>query len=392
MKKLLIVISLGLFLSACSLKDGGQVEETQVIEDSNITLTEEEMTLEEKIGQLVIMGVEGSFMTDETAYKIEKYKPGGIILFSKNISSPIETKKFIKSLQKINKSNSMELFIGIDEEGGRVSRIPEEYVKIPNAFRLGKEMNGEEIYEIGKIQGERLKRLGVNLNFAPVLDIRSNEKNKVIGDRAFGRDPKTVIERGIPMAMGIRDGHVLPVVKHFPGHGGTEEDSHFVGPVMKKSKEELYEFDMEPFRKAIEEGVEGIMVSHVLYQELDSKFPASMSEIIMKDILRDELGFTGLIFSDDMTMGAIKDSHGILEGAYEFIISGGDMVLLCHETGIVEDFIEKMKEGVLKGDILEKEIDEKLERIKRAKKAYIDEKDYDLELNRLNNELKKLLD
>lgn len=399
MKRLFLLICLLIVLNGCNmdLEKNIKLNEDKEIEiktennKNNKKSRIEDLTLEEKIGQLMILGIEGNKFNKEIEEKIINNKPGGLILFSKNIGTTEETKTLIKEIKECNERNKIKLFIGVDEEGGRVSRIPKEFTPIPSSDIISKTKTKDEIYEIGKIQGKRLKYLGVNLNFAPVLDINSNLKNEVIGDRAFGVDKDKVIEKAIPMALGLQNEKVLSVGKHFPGHGGTEEDSHYVKPIMRKAKKELYETDIKPFEAAIQEGIDGIMISHVYYENLDNKMPGTMSKIIINDILREELDFKGIIFSDDMTMGAIKDNYGVLDGAYEFIKSGGDMVLLCHGNDIGTDYIEIVKEGIKKGEITEEEINKKVQRIWQMKDKYDGEYNDNFNVEELNKYMNEIL-
>ena len=244
------------------------------------------MTIEEKIGQLVFVGLDGLEPDDRTVKLIEKNYVGGFILFKKNIKSVDQTVKLTNSLKDINSKNTIPLFIGVDEEGGRVSRFPKELTKIPKARDIGLVDDEKFSYKIGNILGERLSALGINIDFAPVLDIHSNLKNTVIGDRAYGTTTEIVSKHGILVMDGIMDSNVIPVVKHFPGHGDTYMDSHIDLPVVNKTIDELEELELIPFENAIKNGADVVMMGHILLTNIDEEYPASLSKKIINGIDR----------------------------------------------------------------------------------------------------------
>ncbi len=192
---------------------------------------------------------------------------------------------------------------------------------------------------------------------------------------------------------GIRDASIIPAAKHFPGHGDTDIDSHFHLPTINKDKEELYDFELIPFKEAIEENVEMMMIAHILYPKIDEDYPASISNIIINEILRDELNYQGVVVSDDMTMGAIVDNYGIEEATIGFLKAGGDIALICHGTENTINTIEKIKEEINKGELSIDEIDKKVYRILKLKEKFNlkDEIIQELNLEDLNIETKKFL-
>lgn len=327
------------------------------------------MTLDEKIGQLFIIGIYGTTLDDKTKEIIDKYNIGGIILFSRNIESSSQLKELINEIKEYNRDN-IPLFISIDEEGGRVSRLPNNIENFPSNKVIGEKDDEKLAYKIGEIQAEKLKYFGINMNYAPVLDIYSNKNNTVIGDRSYGDDANVVTKLGIATMEGMKDNRIISVIKHFPGHGDTEIDSHIGLPKVNKSLKEIGKFELIPFRKAIINDVDAIMVAHILMNKIDNKYPASMSEKIINDLLRKQLNFKGLVITDDMTMGAIKRNYSIDNAAIKAIKSGSDIVLVCHEYSNEIKAIEGIKTAIQKGEISEERIEKSLYRIIKIKQKY----------------------
>lgn len=358
----------------------------------------EGMTLKEKIGQLLIVGFEGTSINADIENYLVNYKVGGFIFFSRNIRNVDETFKLIKDIKEKNIQNDIPLFISIDEEGGRVTRLSKEFIKLPSAKIIGNIDREEISFEYGKIIGTRVKSLGFNLDFAPVLDINSNPKNPVIGDRSFGDTEKTVSENGINMMKGLKGQGIISTVKHFPGHGDTEVDSHKNLPVVYKTKDELKSLELIPFKKAIKEGADAIMVSHILYKDIDKDNPATMSKNIIENILRKELSFEGVVISDDMTMGAILKSYSLEEASVKFLEAGGDILLICHGNDNSRLVFKAIEKAIEEKILSEEKIDEKVYRILSLKEKYkindksLMEYDYDMEkINKLTDDfLKKI--
>lgn len=357
-----------IFLMACQSK---QVEKELVglekpgLEEDRLEVDPIEekiksMTLDEKLGQLIIAGFQANEYNEELDYLIKDLKLGGLIFFNRNIGSGLETQNLIKTIVE---NQDIRLFLSIDEEGGLVSRLPSDMVKMPKASEIGHINNGDLSYEIGKTIGLNLRGLGFNMDFAPVLDINSNPKNPVIGTRAFGSNPESVIDMAIPYMKGIQEEGVLAVGKHFPGHGDTDVDSHLDLPIIKKDKGEIEKLELRPFKEAIDNKIDGIMISHLMYEDLDPVYPSSISQVIIGDLLRGQLAYKGLIVSDDMTMNGIIKNYTIEEASFRFIKAGGDVALICHGQEEVRRVLEYLKLQVDQGKLLEIEIDEKLYRI-----------------------------
>jgi len=327
------------------------------------------MTLDEKIGQLIFTGIRDTVMTDETETLINQYQVGGIILFAHNLETIDQSIQLLNQVKRENEQNKLPLFLGLDQEGGRVERLPG-IIGLPTNEAIG--IRDSELFSfgIGEILGKQLKAFGFNLNFAPVLDVNSNPDNPVIGDRSFGNSPKIVSELGIQTIQGMRAHQIIPVVKHFPGHGDTDVDSHFELPSVDKSLEELQELEFIPFKKAIESGIEMVMIAHILLPQIDNEFPTSLSEKVITGILREQLNFDGVVITDDLTMQAISDHYDLGHAAVESVKAGTDIILMAHDYDGVISVYEKLRVAVENGEITEERIDESVERIIQLKWKY----------------------
>ena len=328
----------------------------------------DKMTIDEKIGQMILAGFNGTQTNQYTNTLINDFKVGGVILFTRNIESSQQLKKLTTDINKSN--NNIPLFISVDEEGGRVSRLPDDVFKFPKASEVGQINDENYAYENGKKLGNTLNEHGINMDHAPVIDIYSNPKNTVIGDRAFGTDENIVSKMGIATMKGLEDANVIPTVKHFPGHGDTEVDSHFGLPIVNKSLEELKSFEFIPFKKAIENNCDVIMVSHIILDKIDNTNPSSLSKKIITDILRNDLGFNKVIMTDDMNMAAITNNMSVEKASTESIKAGSDIILIGNNVEIVKAVIEEIKLAVDSNEISETRINESVYRILKLKEKY----------------------
>lgn len=336
-----------------------------------ITKLLQSMTLEEKVGQLVITGVDGYNNDEHSELLIKNYHVGGFILFKKNIQDSAQLSNLLNSLKASNASaNKVPLFLSVDEEGGRVSRLPDEFRKIPSNKVIGKKDDSALSYKVGAILGKELNAFGFNMDFAPVLDIDSNPKNPVIGDRSFGNTSELVSGLGVETMKGIQSQNIISVVKHFPGHGDTSVDSHVGLPKVNHDLERLMSFELVPFKKAIENGADTVMIAHILLPKLDSKNPASMSKAVITDLLRTKMNFNGVVITDDITMGAITKNFDIGAAAVKSIQAGGDIVLVCHGFDKQETVIKALLEAVQSGQISAERLEESVYRILELKRKY----------------------
>ncbi|MDU4698741.1 MAG: glycoside hydrolase family 3 protein, partial [Paenibacillus sp.] len=262
------------------------------------------------------------------------------------------------------------LFLSVDEEGGRVSRMPGELAKLPTARKIGNTDSEELAGQIGGIIGRELSGFGLNLDFAPVLDVNSNPDNPVIGDRAFGTKPEIVSRMGIAAMKGIREQGVIPVVKHFPGHGDTSVDSHLGLPVVEHDLTRLRKLELVPFKQAIQEGADVVMIAHLLMPKLDPEHPASFSKAVIDDLLRQELGYEGTVISDDMTMGAIVEHYDIGDAAVQFVQAGGNIVLVGHDEEKEKQVIQALRDAVSSGTLSAETLDERVYNVLKLKQKY----------------------
>lgn len=357
-------------------KSDGDLEKNNSVEElgeeePEVDLIQNEidsMSLEEKVGQMFIVGFDGYEVDENIINLIKNKKIGGIILFSKNINTVNQTKKLIENLNELNSENKFKLFMSLDEEGGIVSRIPKEMGQFESAWDVGATGDLNYAFEHGKAIGETIKSLGFNLDFAPVLDVNSNPNNPVIGIRAFSDDPEIVKKMGTEVYKGLRSKGILGVGKHFPGHGDTDVDSHVGVPVINKSLDELKNLELIPFKYAIDNGVDMIMVSHLYLPQLDKEYVASISKNIVTKILREELGFNGVIVTDDMIMEGIKGKYPTNESAVKAREAGDDVIIVSAGIYDQNNAIDGVIKAVRDGIISENRINESVYRILKLKK------------------------
>jgi beta-N-acetylhexosaminidase len=285
-------------------------------------------TLRQKIGQMFMVGIQGQSLSREEQLILKRYPFGGFILFSHNCVEPAQ----ILSLCQTLWATGAELrpFIAIDQEGGRVHRLPQPFTHFPACGILGRRDDPELAYRAGRATAAELALVGINLNFAPVLDVNSNPNNPIIGDRSFGRTPAEVIRLSEKWIQGLRDGGIIPCGKHFPGHGDTDTDSHLDLPVVDRPLAELKTVELPPFVQACRNDIESVMTAHVLYRAIDPEFPATLSETI-NGLLRRQLGYQGVVFSDDLEMKAISKDYGEDEAVALSARAGVDVILCCHD-------------------------------------------------------------
>lgn len=351
------------------------------------------MSLSEKIGQMIIVGADGYEIDDHAKQMIEKYHVSGFVLFKQNIKSADQMLGLLHSLKSANTVNKVPLFLSVDEEGGRVSRMPAELVKIPGSGAIGKINNSNFSFDIGSVIAEEIKMFGYNMDFGPVLDINSNPKNPVIGDRSFSSSPGIVSKLGVQTMKGIRSKNVIPVVKHFPGHGDTSVDSHIGLPRVYNDMKRLQSFELIPFAEAIKNGADAVMVAHILLPKIDSAYPASFSKTLITGVLRQSMKFQGVVITDDMTMGAIIKNYNMADAAVKSVNAGSDIVLVCHEFSKETTVIQALTKAAQTGVIPIKRIDESVYRILKLKQKYAitDKSSGMLDIKKVNTKINQVL-
>lgn len=328
------------------------------------------MTLEAKIGQMLLVGIDGTQLDEGARRMIDEDEVGGIILYKDNIQNLNSMVSLINDLKTSNSGNAVPLFMSVDQEGGKVSRMPAEYAVIPANAKVGATGNADAAEMMGRLLAREVLSAGFNMDFAPVLDINSNPDNPVIGERSFGSTADIVTRLGIAGMKGIAEAGAIPVVKHFPGHGDTSVDSHLELPVVDKTAAQLAKLEWLPFQAAIEEEADAVMVAHILYPQLDPEKPASLSAAIIGGLLRDQLGFDGVVITDDLTMGAITEHYTLPAAAVDTVLAGSDILLVAHEYANEQNVRKALIDGVKNGAIAESRIDESVYRILRLKEKY----------------------
>jgi len=329
----------------------------------------EELTLKQKIGQLFMCGFEGEEPTTEIVGLIRDYGVGGIIYFRRNLKESEQVKRLSAKLQGASDSP---LFIAIDQEGGMVVRLEEGVTVMPGGMAQGAAADEALTYEAAKLSGAEMREIGINMNFAPSLDVNNNPQNPVIGVRSYGEDPQSVAKLGMAAIQGYKEGGIVAVGKHFPGHGDTAVDSHHALPVVPHDVDRLNEVELYPFRYAIERKADAIMTAHVVFPafESNSSVPATLSEKILTGLLREQLGFEGVIVTDCLEMNAISETIGVARGAVEAIKAGADLILVSHRISRQTAALEAVMDAVMTGEISETRIDEAARRIWNLKEAY----------------------
>jgi len=324
------------------------------------------MTLKQKIGQLCMFGFDGPVPPASLRGFLQEWGLGGVILMGANLKSPRQIWELTRALQAL--AVEPPLLIGVDQEGGRVSRLKPPFTQFPPAARLG-ELGSEELARmVAGVIGRELRAVGINVDFAPVLDVHTNPDNPVIGDRAFAADPEIVAGIGVAFSQGLEAEGVAATGKHFPGHGDTATDSHLDLPVVHHFLDRLERVELYPFRRAIEAGLSILMTAHVLCPALDPGVPATLSPRILSGLLRDTMDFAGIIVSDDLGMEAIAGRWPAGEAACRFLEAGGDLILMARDTGAQQAILDALLNAVQSNRLSEARLAASLDRVLALKK------------------------
>jgi len=326
------------------------------------------LTTEEKIGQLLMFGVDGTTLSDHAISLIKDYKVGNIILFARNAQHPKQLYELNQSLQKLAMAEiGIPLLISIDQEGGMVTRIFHGATFFPGAMTVSAANRLEDAYIMGDLMGQELQALGINMNLAPVLDVNNNPKNPVIGVRSYSDQPKRVADYGIQFMKGLQN-HVLATGKHFPGHGDTYLDSHLALPKVDYPIERLETVELVPFKKAIQEGIAALMSSHIDFPAFtEDGRPTTLSKSCLTGFLRETLGFEGLIVTDGMEMKAIQDHYGTVEASLMAIQAGANLVCICHSEPLQKEAVGRIKQALRQGELTEDTLNERVSRVLKYK-------------------------
>ena len=329
-----------------------------------------EETPETRAGRRIMAGFEGTTAPASLLARVRAGRIGGVILFQRNIESASQTGALIASLQEAALASPLEapLLVGIDQEGGRVSRLSSDFTIFPAARGFGDAGKPALAREAARVTGTELEAIGVNMNFAPVVDILTNPECAVIGDRAYGATPKVVAQMGEAFTQGLQETGVAVCAKHFPGIGDMAPDPHEELPTSHLTLDDLRARELEPFRHLIRRAPPAcIMIAHAVFEGIDETTPASLSPVFLGEILRKELGFRGVAVTDDLDMGAIDDAA---DAALQSILAGAGIALICHSEDAQERAVDAVAGAIRNGDIHPDQEEASSDRIRRLKESY----------------------
>ena len=320
-----------------------------------------------RAGQRIMAGFEGTEAPASLIKRVRAGRIGGVILFKRNIESAGQTAALIASLQKAALASPLErpLLIGIDQEGGRVSRLSDDFTTFPAARGFG---DAALAQEAARVTGAELEAIGVNVNFAPAVDILTNPECAVIGDRAYGATPEVVAQMGEAVTHGLQETGVAACAKHFPGIGDMAPDPHEVLPASRLTLDDLRARELKPFRHLIRRAPPAcVMAAHAVFEAIDNAAPASLSPVFLQEILRGELGFRGVTITDDLDMGAIDAPA---ETALHSILAGADVALICHSEDAQERACDAISNAIRDGSLPPEQEEASSDRIRRLKESY----------------------
>lgn len=326
------------------------------------------MELIEMAGQRLMLGFDGTGLNDDIRHLIADLRAGGLILFKRNIETSEQVRKLCESCQAYAKACGLPpLFISIDQEGGVVARLREPFTIFKgNPFIE----TDEQAIDFALTTARELRDIGVNMNLAPVLDVVAGYENSIMASRAFKGGPERVAALGASVIRTFQENGIMAVAKHFPGIGRTVKDSHFFLPELDIDLSSLEALDLIPFKAAMDEGVSGVMLSHILYSRLDPEWPASLSPAIAQDLLRTRMGYEGLVMTDDLDMKAIqKDTLTCMR---QILVSGVDMALICHKGPAIDKAFHEILRRLDQGDERQlKDGQKSVQRILKLKEEYL---------------------
>lgn len=349
------------------IQDKQQIKQENLTIDEKVDKTVESMSQTEKLGQMVMIGIQGTKVDDDSLYMLHQFHMGGVILFDRNMDSLEQVKQLTSDLQA-QSNEKVPLFIGIDEEGGDVVRMAEELTPPPSQKEIGATGDIEQAKTWAIKTAKSLKDMGINVNFAPVADVGSNDK------RSYSTDTNTVIDFVRAATKGYQQENIIYSLKHFPGIGKGKVDSHIDSSSIDVAKEILMTEDILPFKTIIDESDPNdyfILVSHLKYPALDEEYPASLSSKIMTDLLRNKLGYKGIIITDDMEMGAVANHNDFRSIGVNAVKAGADIVLVCHEYEHQQEVYLGLLDAVNSGEISQERIDESVKRIIKVKLLHL---------------------
>lgn len=347
------------------------------------------MSLEQKIGQMFTIGFTGTTYNDTLKKAIEEYHFGNIIYMGGNVSDPSTISKMTYDIQnEMMKQNGIAAFISIDQEGGNVARIKNGGTHFISQMAMGATGDYNNTYLEGKAMGAELRHYGINCDYSPVMDVNNNPANPIIGIRSYSDNPVNVSLYGVNMFKGLEESNVMGCSKHFPGHGNTSTDSHLGLPTITSPKEELYKTELAPFIASISNGIDAIMTTHIVFTAFDSEYPATLSKKVLTGLLREELGYTGLIVTDGMQMGAISKNYGSYEEIGVMGVNAGVDIFTFTSNDVPRQSYKGILDAVNNGEISVERINESVRRI-IAKKLKYNVNDYKQDSSNIDDLLKE---
>ena len=319
--------------------------------------------LKDALGNIIIGGFAGTTVPDDFKTLLENQQVGGAILFSRNIESVDQVANLIQNLKYLRS----DIWMAVDQEGGRVQRLKDPFPQLPPMRALGSE---QEAQKAAVLLAHGLSWLGFHQDYAPVLDVDTNPDNPVIGDRSFSSDASEVARLGCAFIRALQSAGIAACGKHFPGHGDTNQDSHLELPRLDHDLDRLRSVELIPFAAAAKVGLASLMTAHVLFEPLDSEHPATLSEQFIEPILRKEMGYDGVVVSDDLEMKAVADHYGIEDAVVRSLQAGCDQVLICSDTERQAKAYDALVYAVESGVLAKERVLQAGQRIDRMKKRY----------------------
>ena len=326
-------------------------------------------SIQQLAGQRLMVGFNGTGLNQNLKYLINDLKIGGIILFGQNLETPAQIKDLCRGIQDHAKlCGQPPLFIAIDQEGGPVARLKEPFTQFPGNPHIQDEAGAAHFADITAAE---LRQVGINMNMAPVLDIAPKDIDSTMISRSFGSDPAWVSHMGVKVVEHLQQSEIMAVAKHFPGIGRTTLDSHVDLPVLDDDLTVLEQLDLIPFKACIQHGVSSVMLSHIFYSKLDPQWPASLSIRIAKDLLRKQMGFDGLVMTDDLDMGAIAKYYDIKQSIRQILAAEIDLALICHQSPNIEIAYEEILRGITDSPAMKTRGIKSVQRINKLKRKYL---------------------
>ena len=339
----------------------------------NLHLYEErtfsEMDVGERLGELLVVGFMEREMNASLAAHILRLQPAGLIFFSRNIGNPVQLARLTRDIQTLAiQELGRPLFLAVDQEGGSVARMGPPFTQIPHAADLGSS-GSELVSHYYRITAREMNLVGLNLNLAPVLDVDSGE---VMQRRSFGREPALVSQCGVAAIEAIQSEGVIATAKHFPGLGRTQKDPHHDLPLISARRDELYHYDLPPFRTAVQANVALVMTSHTMYPALDPEHPGTFSWDIINGLLREQLGFRGVVITDDLEMGAVGEKYSPATASVAALKAGADLLLVCNHPEKMTQTAEAVGHGLDCGLLDPDDLSLSLTRVEELRRKYLD--------------------